>query len=300
MTKILITGAGGFIGAALYAHLTELGHVTYGTTTGSEADSPLMTCDITDRAAVAALIAGLSPDIIIHCAAISSVTAGKTLDYYRVNTVGTENIVEESSKLPHRVRFIFLSTAGVYGNQATEILTETLEPKPVHHYGMSKFCCERLMANFTDTIDYTIIRPFNVIGEHQNREFILPKLVNAFTHNEATIKLGNLDVYRDYIDIHDAAELITDIMHSAACYGEVVNLCSGHPTSLRDLIEALQQLAGYQIDVVVAEEFVRKNEVWRLLGDRSKLERLLGKPHTFRSLDQSLERILAYYVATQP
>lgn len=292
MARILVTGASGFVGASLFERLRSEGHDVYGTTTANPTDRVLY-CNIEDVAGVAAVFSVARPEIVIHCAAISSVTAAKTPSYYLVNTVGTENVVKQAAEMEHRVRFVLVSTAGVYGNQDTDLLHEGLCPKPVHHYGMSKLCCERLIANFVEQIDYSIVRPFNIIGEGQNREFIVPKLVDAFYNRDAVVRLGNLDVYRDYIDLADAVDIIDRITFDKNSYGETYNLCSGRPVSLQQLIQTLRDITNHDIDVEVAPEFVRKNEVWRLLGDVTKLEALLGKPLELLPMEQSLRRMVA-------
>jgi nucleoside-diphosphate-sugar epimerase len=291
MPRILVTGAAGFVGSFVFDRFSRDGHEVFGTTTGLPTDEKRY-CNIEDQASVAALLHDLEPEILIHCAAISSVTSGLAMDYYRVNTVGTQNLMEAFAKMPRRQRFLFVSTAGVYGNQDAEILHEGLCPKPVHHYGMSKFCAERVLANYADQIDYAIIRPFNIIGEGQNAEFIVPKLVDAFHNRVPVVRLGNLDVYRDYIDIMDAVEILTKLAFEKSARGETVNLCSGSPISINDLIAGLQDITGHNIQVEVAPEFVRRNEVWRLLGDTEKLEKMMGGKLQFRPINQTLRRML--------
>jgi nucleoside-diphosphate-sugar epimerase len=292
MARVLVTGASGFVGAVVQKRLRELGNEVIGTTTGIPSGGEQY-CNIEDRDGVKATLHDVQPEILIHCAAISSVTAGRTLDYYRVNTAGTENLIGAFADLPARQRFVLVSTAGVYGNQDVEVLHENLCPKPVHHYGLSKFCCERIVQNYMDEVEWTIIRPFNIIGEGQNAEFIVPKLVRAFEARLPVIKLGNLDVYRDYVDIHDAAEILINLAFNPAAAGETVNLCSGKPVSLKDLISTLETITGHQIEVEVAAEFVRQNEVWRLLGDARKLERLMGGALKFKPFQETLRRMLA-------
>lgn len=291
MARILVTGASGFVGAVVQERLADDGHEVVGTTT-SIPDSGTRYCNIEDRAAIAALLHEIDPEILIHCAAISSVTSGSTMDYYRVNTSGTENLINAFAAVPSRKRFVLVSTAGVYGNQDEDILHEGLCPKPVHHYGMSKFCCERIVQNYAEQLEYTIIRPFNIIGEGQNAQFIVPKLVGAFHSRSPAVKLGNIDVYRDYVDIHDAAKILISLAFNPSAAGETVNLCSGQPVSLKDLITILETLTGHHIEVQVAAEFVRQNEVWRLLGDSGKLQRLTGGTLEFTPIEQTLRRML--------
>lgn len=299
MSRILVTGASGFVGAVVQQRLGQQDHEVLGTTTGIP-DSGTRYCNIEDHGAVTALLHDFEPEILIHCAAISSVTAGRTMDYYRVNTAGTENLLDAFAQTRKRRRFILVSTAGVYGNQEQQILHEDLCPKPVHHYGMSKFCCERIVQNYAEQVEYTIIRPFNIIGEGQNAEFIVPKLVGAFHAHQPEVRLGNIDVYRDYVDIHDAAEILAKLAFAPAAAQQTVNLCSGKPVSLKDLIATLEGITGHHIEVEVASEFVRRNEVWRLLGDPRKLERLMGGSLEFKPIEQTLRRMLAAKVAESP
>lgn len=292
MARILVTGATGFVGTCLYTQLRQAGHEVKGTSK-SRPHGDIVFCNIEKKEEVSALIGDFDPDIIIHSAAISSVTSSESHEYYLSNTIGTENILKSISTRSKKVRFIFISTAGVYGNQDSDSLSEALCPKPVHHYGMSKFCCERIVQNYTDVIDYTIIRPFNIIGPNQSADFIVPKLSRAFAAREAVIRLGNIDVYRDYLDLEEACEIIRLIAFRDDAIGEIYNLCSGTPVSLKELLALFEKLTGHEIRVEVAPEFVRKNEVWRLTGDATKLKALIGDEVSPVPIEKSIARIVA-------
>lgn len=298
MARILLSGATGFLGRHLFKHLGAMGHEMFGTSNRPQVDAPIFYCDIRDPLAIEAIFRLVRPEIVIHCAAISSVTSSAAQDYYCVNTVGTENFINASLALPGRMRFMFVSTAGVYGNQDTHRLHENLCPKPVHHYGMSKFCAERVLANYADLLDYTIVRPFNIIGEGQSGEFIMPKLVNAFHKRMPVIRLGNIEVFRDYIDVSDACELIARLTFNPAAIGEVSNLCTGKPVSIRQLLAMLSRITGHEIRAEVDQAFVRKNEVWRLLGDASKLANLTGGHTEGLGIEDALRRMLAARAAS--
>jgi len=293
MARILLSGATGFLGKHLFRHFEKMGHEVFGTANRAQVDAPIFYCDIRDQLAVEDIFHRVQPEIVIHCAAISSVTSSVAQDYYSVNTVGTENMIHATLALPHQARFMFISTAGVYGNQDTDLLHEELCPKPVHHYGMSKFCAERVLMNYAERINYTIIRPFNIIGEGQSGDFIMPKLVNAFHNRLPEVYLGNIDVFRDYIDIYDACNLIEKLTTNPAAIGEVCNLCTGRPVSIQALLGILTEITGHEIGVQVNPALVRKNEVWRLLGDVAKLEELTQGPINGVKLEDSLRRMLA-------
>ncbi|WP_336966854.1 NAD-dependent epimerase/dehydratase family protein [Sphingobium aquiterrae] len=292
MARILITGATGFVGSYLYKLLQQDGHELFGTTK-SKPSGNIAYCNIEDLDGVAALVSTVCPDMIVHCAAISSVTSSSNYEYYLSNTVGTENIVKTAASIKRNTRFIFISTAGVYGNQDTDCLSENLCPKPVHHYGMSKFCCERVIINYKDDIDYTIVRPFNIIGEGQSTDFIVSKLAQAFSARKPVLRLGNIDVDRDYIDIAEAGAIIRHIMFSQEAIGETYNLCSGNPISLKELLALFQKLTGHDIKIEVAPEFMRKNEVWRLTGNATKLKALVKDAVPTVPIEQSIQRIIA-------
>lgn len=292
MGGILVTGASGFLGQTLTKQLHAAGKEFVGLTSGAPGPNQ-MQCDMRDAAQVRAVVEAVRPDIVIHAAALSSVTASAPANYYLTNVIGTENLLVPLSELGKRVRFLLISTAGVYGNHPVDVLTEDLPPQPVHHYGLSKFAAERVTQNFTDALDWTIVRPFNVIGSAQSNTFILPKLCLAFAAGERQIRLGNIDVYRDYIDVDSACEILTQLVDREAAIGETVNLCTGEGTSLRELIDILQEIAGYEIEIVAAPEFTRKSEVWRLLGSEAKLRQCLGGPVPSRPLKSVVYEVLA-------
>lgn len=279
MAKVFITGISGFVGKEVARHFIDDGYTVTGTSFRSKNDLHV-TCDLRNSEDISAALNYAQPDIIIHAAALSSVTRGSTMDYYESNVLATENLISAVDSLGGRKRLIFISTAGVYGNQPVEVLTEDLNPLPVSHYGMSKFVCERLMAAARENHNVTVIRPFNIIGTGQNTGFIVPKLVQNFVERKPSIRLGNLDPVRDYLDIQTCAKIIKQLTLNANAYGETVNLCAGTGTSVRELLTILTELTGHSIEVIAAPEFIRKSEVWRLLGSTAKLNNILQEPVT--------------------
>ncbi|VWD51062.1 GDP-6-deoxy-D-lyxo-4-hexulose reductase [Burkholderia lata] len=290
MASILVTGATGFVGRHLVHQLKELGHTVVGTTTRSGGGAEV--CDLRDRDRVHEVVRAADPEVVIHLAALSSVTQGATLEYYETNLVGTENLLQAVDSLGSRRRFIFVSTAGVYGNQKTSLLSEDLAPLPVSHYGISKFACERVVTNFGDRHDITIARPFNLIGVGQSGSFIVPKLVRHFARREPSIRLGRLEPVRDYIDVHSCCDILASLIGQDASYGEVVNICSGRGTSVQELLDVITDVCGHKIEVVAAPEFMRANEVFRLLGSTAKLDRLLPNRRPLQPITNVMREML--------
>ncbi|MBN3746218.1 NAD-dependent epimerase/dehydratase family protein [Burkholderia sp. Se-20373] len=290
MASILVTGATGFVGRHLVHQLKELGHTVVGTTTRGGDGAEV--CDLRDRDRVHEVVRAADPEVVIHLAALSSVTQGATLEYYETNLVGTENLMQAVDSLGSRRRFIFVSTAGVYGNQKTSLLSEDLVPLPVSHYGISKFACERVVSNFGDRHDITIARPFNLIGVGQSSSFIVPKLVRHFARREPSIRLGRLEPVRDYIDVHSCCDILASLIGQDASYGEVVNICSGRGTSVQELLDVIADICGHKIEVVAAPEFMRANEVFRLLGSTEKLDRLLPDRRPLQPITDVMREML--------
>lgn len=290
MASILVTGATGFIGRYLVRQLDELGHDVVGTTT--RPSERWLTCDLTDSDRVFEVIKLIKPEVVIHLAALSSVTQGETLEYYATNLVGTENLLQAIASLEFRCRLIFVSTAGVYGNQETGVLSEDMSPLPVSHYGISKYACERLVSNFSDRIDMTIVRPFNVIGVGQSGGFIVPKLVEHFAKGALSIRLGRLEPVRDYIDVYSCIDILIGLIWQPASIGEVVNLCSGKGISVQELLNIITEISGHKIDVISAPEYMRANEVFSLLGSVEKLNLLLPNRTLPRPINEVLKEML--------
>ncbi|WP_186037374.1 NAD-dependent epimerase/dehydratase family protein [Burkholderia gladioli] len=273
MASILITGISGFIGRYLASHLRAQGHEVLGTTMrGMDAQ---LVCDLRERDQIDTVLRDTDPDVVIHLAALSSVTEGRTLQYYETNLIGTENLLLGLDAIGRRRRVIFVSTAGVYGNQPTNVLSEGLAPLPVSHYGISKYAAERLVLNFGERHDITITRPFNVIGVGQNGNFVVPKLVRHFAERAASIRLGRLDPVRDYIDVQSTCDIFARLIDEPKSFGEIVNICSGRGTSVRELLDILIRVSGHELEVISAPEFIRSNEVFSLLGDTTRLDALL-------------------------
>lgn len=291
MQTVLITGASGFIGHHLMRSLSDSGYRVLGTT--SKIIEPgFVVCDITDYYQVQNVFEDAQPDIIIHAAGLSSVTKSQAMDYYRVNVGGTENVIEAIQTLGGRKRIIFLSSATVYGNQNVEVLGEDLSPKPVNHYGYSKFIAERLMCAAAEKHDVTILRLFNVIGAGQDESFIVPKLVRHFKDRATQIELGNIASQRDYLPVSTLTTIVSELIDLQDSYGETINVCQGDGTSVQELLKILEDLTNHKIDVKVSEKFLRRNEVWRLVGDVRKLERILGHAPHHSDLVSTLQGIL--------
>lgn len=296
MKTVLVTGAGGFTGRYLVRALRKRGYRTISLNYQQAENETTWNCDLTDAAAVRAAVQRAQPDKMVHLAASSHVKNGNVQGFYRVNFFGTLHLLEALEALeqvPDKV--ILASSANVYGTPAIDPIDEAVEPAPVNHYANSKLVMEQTARLWFDKLPIVITRPFNYTGLGQNEQFLIPKIVSHFRRQAPYIELGNLEVSRDFSAIQDVvacylALLETDIR------SEVVNICSGVATSLKQVIDLMNTLAGYTIEVRVNPDLIRTHEIPILRGDSTKLKGLIGfAPAT------SMEDILnSLYQSTSP
>ena len=265
MLRMLVTGADGFTGVHFVKQAREAGYDVFA-----------FNADLTNPQAVQAQVDAATPDVVVHLAGISFVGHDKPSAFYDVNVIGTLNLLDALLKLPHRPKRILLaSSANVYGNCEQSPISEIQSPAPLNHYAMSKLAMEHLAMTYADRLSLFFVRPFNYTGPGQIESFVIPKIVSHFKRQATTIELGNLTVEREYNDVRMVTDAYLKLLDKAAA-GEIYNICSGKTYTLHQVIEALVELTGHQMNVVVNPAFVRANELHRLCGDVSKLHKTIG------------------------
>ena len=274
--KILITGASGFTAPYVEKVFKDHSYDVYGMTQFAEGDKQLA-CDLTDKEAINQLIDELRPDGIIHLAALSFVGHDDPEEFYRVNVLGVTNLLDAVVDADYSIdKIIIASSANIYGTPDNIIsIHEGVCPAPVNHYATSKLAMECMTKTYFDKLPLVITRPFNYTGPGQRGNFLIPKIVSHFRDSKELIELGNLDVSRDFTDVRDIAQAYFSLYESPAS-SEVVNLCSGKAYELKSVIEMMNEIADYEIEVRVNPAFVRDNEIKVLSGDNSHLMGLTG------------------------
>jgi nucleoside-diphosphate-sugar epimerase len=275
--RALITGLHGFTGLHLAQELRAAGYRVFGTAlVAGEPEADVFNVDLCDRAAVAAMIEQVQPDVVAHLAGIAFVAHSDAELMYRVNIVATRNLLEALAACPHKPSSVLLaSSAHIYGNAKVEVIDEQIEAAPMGDYAVSKLAMEYMARLWGDKLPITIVRPFNYTGVGQHENFLLPKIVSHFRRNAREIELGNLHIARDFSDVRVVCQSYRRLL-AVAPAGEAFNICSGNAHSLLEVIGMMEQIAGYQIEVRVNPAFVRANDVLRLTGNRAKLDAAIG------------------------
>lgn len=276
--RALITGLRGFTGYYMARELSAAGYHVHGTVMPGEPAGPdLFAVDLLDRASVAAAVDKVRPDVVVHLAGIAFVAHNDADQMYRVNVVGTRNLLEALAGGIHKPSSVLLaSSANIYGNADVPVIDENVPPAPANDYAVSKLAMEYMARLWMDRLPITIARPFNYTGVGQTENFLLPKIVSHFRKEARRIELGNLAIARDFSDVRMVAKSYRRLL-AAAPSGEAFNVCSGQPHSLESLIDIMSDIAGYRIEVHVNPAFVRANEVLTLTGSNAKLAGVIGK-----------------------
>lgn len=279
--KILLTGTSGFTGRHFMDAATRAGHTVV----------PLL-AELTNPAQVKAEVAQAQPDAVVHLAAISYVAHEDASALYAVNTVGTTHLLDAVAALRHAPRCVLLaSSANVYGNCNHSPIAETQAPAPVNHYAMSKLAMEHMARTYADRLPLIITRPFNYTGPGQAPQFVIPKLVDHYARKAPHIDLGNIHVQREFNDVRMVCEAYLALLSQGKA-GEVYNICTGHPYTLQQVMDALTGITGHRLEVRVNPELVRATEVHRLCGDPGKLQAVTGLDPSRYGLPDTLHTML--------
>ena len=186
------------------------------------------------------------------------------------------NSSELSSSRIFTVAVLLASSANIYGNAREGILDEAVPPAPANDYGVTKATSELVAALYGKRLPLIVTRPFNYTGRGQSDDFLIPKIVSHIRRRASEIELGNLDVSRDFSDVRGVVGAYLRLLEAPAAVGGTFNICSGHATSLGDVIELVQQISGHAIAVRVNPEFVRADEVKMLCGSPARVEQAIG------------------------
>lgn len=274
--RILITGSKGFTGKYLEQEFEAAGWEVFGL--GAQpgpAESTYCQLDLEDPAALRRWISEVQPDAVAHLAAVSFVAHEDAGAFYRVNMLGTRNLLEALVALPHPPSAVLLaSSANVYGQCADSPITERGEPMPTNDYAVSKLGMEYVAKLYRDRLPIFLSRPFNYTGVGQAGQFLIPKIVDHFARRASRIDLGNLDVARDFSDVRAVVRAYRGLIERRPI-GETINICSGQPRSIAEILRICHDITGHSLSVISVPQFQRAQDIARLWGSNEKLRSLL-------------------------
>lgn len=306
-STVLVTGAGGFVGSTIVRSLVQEGvHVRalLGAPDQRAIEPPagveILRADICDDAPIEELTEGA--DAVIHAAGPPSVTASfaAPVEYVRVHVQGTVVMLEACRKL-HVRKFIYISSAEIYGRPQVNPVTEEHQLEPRSPYGAAKAAAEQFVRAYAATFggNAVILRPFSVYGPHLSPKSVLASIIEQAISRDA-IFVQDLRPRRDFCYSVDVARAA-----SAACAANLdgsvtVNIGSGVSTSIGVLAEMVLEATGRRLPVLEksADRRDSRSEIFNLVADTERARELLGwNPKV--SLTDGLRRTLAWYRETQ-
>lgn len=282
MRRAFITGGSGFTGRYLAPRLADAGYEVHATVHAApEAAIPgvaqLHDVDITDARAIASVIDEVSPDRVVHLAAIAFIVHSNVEEMYRTNILGTRNLLNALINAHRKPGAVLLaSSANIYGNAAEGMLDESVPAAPTNDYAVTKLTGEYVASIYANRLPLIVARAFNYTGHGQSSDFLVPKIVAHARERKAVIELGNLDVSRDFSDVRGIVDAYARLLEQPDALGGTFNVCSGRALSLGNIVRLVQEISGHQMKVRVNPALVRPDEVSTLWGSPARLQGVIG------------------------
>jgi dTDP-glucose 4,6-dehydratase len=309
LKRILVTGAGGFIGSHLVEQLVRRGsrvrafiHYNSAGRRGWFEESPLaseiefVSGSIRDYDAVHSATQGCSA--VFHLAALVGIPYSylSPQAYLRTNIDGASNILE-SARANDVEKVVLTSTSEIYG-AAQDVPMNELHPIDCHSpYAASKVAADQLGLSYYRSfgLPVVIVRPFNTYGPRQSLRAVIPTIIAQLLKGDGAVQLGNLHPQRDFTFVEDTAAGFVAVADADNLVGDVVHIGTGAAVSVSDLVDHLGRLTGRAPTVNRDEARVRPatSEVDCLVCDNTKLQLNTGwQPRVM--LEEGLRRTIEW------
>jgi GDP-4-dehydro-6-deoxy-D-mannose reductase len=289
VSRILITGANGFVGPHIARALDVAGDEVHGIGLGAPPAGVELAgwqgFDLLEVASLEDAVSQVRPDAVVHLAGQSSAAAsfadpGGT---FRVNVEGTRLLLDVVGRLAPRARILMVSSSEVYGPQPENTRVREEAPcRPVSPYASSKAEAERVsLDRARETgLDVVVARAFGHAGPGQAPRFVLPSFAQQIAAIESgsaepCLRVGNLEVTRDLSDVRDVARAYAALLRRGRS-GAVYNVCRGAGVRLAEVVASLVAQARVPVRVETDPARLRPADVPWLVGDPALIARDTG------------------------
>jgi GDP-4-dehydro-6-deoxy-D-mannose reductase len=303
---ILVTGAAGFAGSHLLdllaadAAAVVAWYRPAGRTPHQAPRTRWQAVDLLDATAVGQAIDEIRPAAVYHCAGAAHVgrSWNATESTLAVNVRGTHHLMQALEQADLAARVMIPSSAMVY-RPGSEPLTEEDPLVPSSPYGLSKLAQEMLGARASSSrVHVTIGRAFNHVGPRQDPSFAASGFAKQIAEIEAgrrepEVVVGNLDARRDTMDVRDTVRAYRAILDRGSA-GRPYNISTGRAIAIGELLDMLCARARVAIRVRIDPDRFRPNDVPRLVGDSSRIQRELGWAPMI-PISETLDDLLEYW-----
>lgn len=307
----MVTGASGFVGGHLTERLLGEGWEVWGcSSTRADAghlrdgEFPMVTSDLEVPEQAAEAVRHARPDVVFHLAARAAVAPSHADPWATIKAnVGMQTHILEAVRrhLP-TCAVLVVGSGEVYGPARPEELplSEDAPLRPANPYAVSKLTQDFLGLQYHLSYGLKVVRvrPFNHLGPGQGPGFVAADFARQLVEaelgmREPVISVGNLEARRDFTDVRDVVRAYTAIVQGA-WWGEVFNVASGSPVSIRRLLDLLLQETRIPIAVRQDSQRMRPSDVPEFYGDAGRLKQAVGwEPQI--PLDQTLRDVMQYW-----
>lgn len=305
MSRVLIFGAGGFVGSYLCKEFLNNGYKVSGTDKGDGLGLPpevdFYKTDLMQADEVEKLIGQIQPDIIVNLAAISSVGTSWNLPQttMAINVIGALNIMEAARKSEQKPRILFVGSSEEYVISENP-LDENTQLNANNPYGISKVTQEQFAKLYREQFGLKIycVRPFNHTGIGQRDTFVLPSFCKQVAEidksgKDGKIQVGNLKIKRDFSHVKDVVRAYRMIVESDNC-NQIYNVGSGNAYSLEDMLTYIIGLSNQNVEIEVDQNRIRPTDQPVICCDRSLIGIELGWEPQYDVYD-ALKEMFQYY-----
>ena len=308
-TKVLVTGADGFIGSHLTEMLLEQGYKVRALSCYNSFNSwgwldglkhpnlEVITGDIRDAYFCKHLTKDV--EIVFHLAALIAIPYSYIApdSYIDVNVKGTLNICQAAKENGIK-RVLVTSTSEVYGTAQYVPIDEIHPKQPQSPYAASKIGADMIAMSFYHAFELpvVVVRPFNTYGPRQSARAIIPTIIIQIASGMREIKLGDLTPTRDLNYVKDTCQGFIELSKCDAAVGQEVNISSNYEISMRDILELIAEMMNSNVNFVEDIQRLRpkNSEVFRLWGDNTKIKKLTGFTPQY-SIEQGLMETIKWF-----
>ena len=237
-------------------------------------------------------------DTVFHLAALIAIPYSYIApdSYVDTNIKGTLNICQ-AVKDQGDTKLLVTSTSEVYGTARYVPIDEKHPKQPQSPYSATKIAADALALSFFNAfgLDVTVVRPFNTYGPRQSARAIIPTIISQIAAGKREIMVGDLTPTRDFNFVTDTCQGFIDIAETANTAGLEINIATGKEASMEEVFKTIAGLMGADVKWIRDPERIRpaKSEVFRLLGDNTKITHLTGwRPKV--TLEEGLEKTIKW------